>query len=384
MENVSYYAVLGFGYSRDNPIGILRRRISEGVGFDEAFTRNLFWEPTDYFALDALGYNETEHVEIGKAEADALIARISAHSNREEDPAALARDQESSTAVDGGRALVSSDPMEVVVSGGGAGTPQAEESEIVWSESAGKGGFEEAGIPGSANHRMGLERGHFDDDILEDVTPVGGRLVGWAGRLQAIPVDQDVERALVDDGDLQDVPEDVREAAKILPNHWLGLVDPLWDADQAPPMWAVVGHWRSGHDGEVAEWTDNPDYRPSPAMLNWDEPTDFLDAAVQLAVSGYGPVEEVARLLASAEVAVLVDAADSPVTASAPDGTAVVPVFTSGPHVAKMGAFRYQVIPAAQLVARIPEGHRLYLNPTGPVGFAVDMDALLRAISKSD
>ncbi|GHH80331.1 hypothetical protein GCM10018793_35260 [Streptomyces sulfonofaciens] len=208
-------------------------------------------------------------------------------------------------------------------------------------------------------------------------------LGGWAARLRAVPVGPDAVRPVPDSAGLPEATDEVREAARLLPDHWLGVVDPMWDDTQDPPAWAIVGQWRSDADGEVVEWADNPDHRPSPAILGWEEPEDALDAAVQLAATGYGPAGEVARVLASAEVSVLVDASGAPVTASAPDGTAVVPVFSSHPHVRKMGALRHRVVTASELVAQIPEGHRLYLNPAGPVGFVVDHGALLEAIREA-
>ncbi|GHJ36963.1 type VII secretion system-associated protein [Streptomyces sp. TS71-3] len=211
-------------------------------------------------------------------------------------------------------------------------------------------------------------------------------LGGWAARLRAVPVGtQDGTAPSTSDGAaaVPEVPDDVREAARLVPDHWLGVVDPMWDDEKDPPAWAIVGQWRSDAGGEVVEWADNPDYRPSPAMLDWDDPQDAVDEAVQLAATGYGPVAEVARVLAAAEVAVLVDAADTPVTAAAPDGTAVVPAFSSQSHVTKMGAFRHRVVPVSELVGQIPERHRLYLNPAGPVGFVVDHDALMEAIREA-
>ncbi|MEK8171950.1 hypothetical protein NKH77_29005 [Streptomyces sp. M19] len=46
--------------------------------------------------------------------------------------------------------------------------------------------------------------------------------------------------------------------------HWIGDTD-----DEPPPVWAVLGRWRSDAHGEIVEWEENPDYRPSPAALGW-------------------------------------------------------------------------------------------------------------------
>jgi hypothetical protein len=40
---------------------------------DEAFTRNLRWEPTEYLRLYELGHNGVDHVEISEREAAAFI-----------------------------------------------------------------------------------------------------------------------------------------------------------------------------------------------------------------------------------------------------------------------------------------------------------------------
>ncbi|MCT9138373.1 pentapeptide repeat-containing protein [Streptomyces violarus] len=74
--HITYYAKFSEGYSRSNPQGIVRRRMVNGVAHDEAFTRNLRWEPTEYLRLHALGHNEVDHVEISEAEAVAFIEEV--------------------------------------------------------------------------------------------------------------------------------------------------------------------------------------------------------------------------------------------------------------------------------------------------------------------
>lgn len=71
--DITYYAKFIEGYSRSNPQGIVRRRLVNGVAHDEAFTRNLRWEPTEYLRRYALGHNEVDHVQITEAEAVAFI-----------------------------------------------------------------------------------------------------------------------------------------------------------------------------------------------------------------------------------------------------------------------------------------------------------------------
>ncbi|MGW2213075.1 type VII secretion system-associated protein [Streptomyces sp. NPDC001781] len=176
------------------------------------------------------------------------------------------------------------------------------------------------------------------------------------------------------------VPEEIEEAARLAPDHWLGMVDPAWAGEGEPPDWAVVGRWRSGQDGDIEEWRPNEEYRPSPQALGWSAPTDPVDEAVQLAATGYGPGEAVPRTLAVAEVAVMLAPGGVPLSATSPDGAAVVPVFTSPTYLHTAGRFGYELAPVHELVDRIPEGHVLYLNPSGPVGMAVETDALRQAL----
>ncbi|MBP2056778.1 hypothetical protein J2Z21_009797 [Streptomyces griseochromogenes] len=75
-SDITYYAKFSEGYSRSNPQGIVRRRMVNGVAHDEAFTRNLRWEPTEYLRLYELGHNEVDHAEISEAEAVAFIEMV--------------------------------------------------------------------------------------------------------------------------------------------------------------------------------------------------------------------------------------------------------------------------------------------------------------------
>ncbi|MFJ9409145.1 type VII secretion system-associated protein [Streptomyces sp. NPDC101393] len=179
------------------------------------------------------------------------------------------------------------------------------------------------------------------------------------------------------------VPDSIREAAKLAPDHWLGMVDPTWSGEGAPPAWAVVGQWRSGLEGEIAEWRDNEGYRPSPTALGWPEPADAADAAVQLAATGYGPGEDVTTALASLpELAVFVTASGEPLTAAAPDGeTPVIPVFTSPVYLHMSGRLAFELMSVDEVLDRLPEDHLLYLNPSAPVSMTVETEALREALA---
>ncbi|WP_347568422.1 type VII secretion system-associated protein [Streptomyces sp. 891-h] len=182
--------------------------------------------------------------------------------------------------------------------------------------------------------------------------------------------------------DMPPVPEEIREAGRLAPDHWLGMVDPTWQGEGTPPAWALVGQWRSSPEGEIVEWQDNEEYQPSPKALGWPEPADEVDAAVQLAATGYGPGEDVTTALAaSEEVAVFVTPDGDPLPATAPDGeTAVVPVFTSPVYLHTSGRLAFALHPVRKVLEQLPEGHLIYLNPSAPVSMTVETDALREAL----
>nr|WP_237331042.1 hypothetical protein [Streptomyces mexicanus] len=75
---ITYYAKIGAGHPRSAPRGILRRRVvgRDGGVHDEAFTRNLRWEPTEYLRRYELGHDDVDHVVISEREAAAFIERV--------------------------------------------------------------------------------------------------------------------------------------------------------------------------------------------------------------------------------------------------------------------------------------------------------------------
>ena len=85
-EPVTYYAKLRPGYPRADPSGIVRRRHRGPATVDEAFTRSLRWEPTEYLNRHALGLDDTDHVEITEAEAVDFALRALASRLRPQAP----------------------------------------------------------------------------------------------------------------------------------------------------------------------------------------------------------------------------------------------------------------------------------------------------------
>ncbi|MEU6293498.1 type VII secretion system-associated protein [Streptomyces sp. NPDC046988] len=184
--------------------------------------------------------------------------------------------------------------------------------------------------------------------------------------------DTPADEAPTEDTPLSHVPPEIEEAARIAPDHWFGMVDPAWRGDSSPPNWAVVGQYRSDTEGKVVEWQYNDDYRPSPSANGWPEPTDPVDEAIQLAATGYGPEDDVYRLLADAEVGVLLAPDGSPLRVCVPDGRPAVPVFSSEAQLLAGGRYAARRLPVQELLPELDEETQLYVNPTGAVSMTVD------------
>lgn len=222
------------------------------------------------------------------------------------------------------------------------------------------------------------------DDSQHERTPEASD--GAQGEHRGAAGDDSGERdaEIIDADEPPPIPDEIREAARLAPDHWLGMVDPTWSGEGAPPEWALVGQWRSGLDGEIEEWRDNPDYRPSPNALGWPEPEDEVDEAIQLAATGYGPGEAVGESLVGREVAVLVKPGGGVLFAAAPDGEAVVPLFTSPVFLHTAGRLAFEVMNVNDLVHQVPEGHLLYLNPSAPVSMTLELDVMRAAVESAN
>lgn len=173
------------------------------------------------------------------------------------------------------------------------------------------------------------------------------------------------------------IPDEIREAARLAPDHWLSMVDPTWTGEGQPPDRVIVGRWRSSLEGEIVEWQDNPDYQPSPRALGWPEPEDDVDQAVQLAATGYGSAEAVPKALADYEVAVLTSPGGGLLSVTTPEGVAALPLYTSPVYLHTSGRFGFELMRVNRdLLDKVPTGQVLYINPSGPVSMTLELDAV--------
>ncbi|MEU2143456.1 MULTISPECIES: type VII secretion system-associated protein [Streptomyces albovinaceus subgroup] len=177
-------------------------------------------------------------------------------------------------------------------------------------------------------------------------------------------------------------PEDYVEAAKAAPDHWLSVIDRHWtgDEDEPTPPWAILGRWRSDIEGDIVEWEENTEYRPSPDAHGWAPPVSPVDAAVQLVATGYASEDLFALMVADAEVAVCLDEVGGLAVTDAQDGTQAVPVFPASPTLDQDRLPPHEMMLVPDLLDRLPEGKEvLVLSSSAPVGQLVTASALLAA-----
>ncbi|GAA2986266.1 MULTISPECIES: type VII secretion system-associated protein [Streptomyces] len=220
-----------------------------------------------------------------------------------------------------------------------------------------------------------------------EAVPVYGRIVtGTAGPAPTAvePETEDDDEVKAPAASLPEPPPEVVEAARNLPERWLSVPDPAWAGEGAPPDRAIPGRWRTDSTGTVVAWEDNERYQPSPEALGRPRATDPVESAVQRAVTGYGPAGEVLRTLAAAKVAVLIGADGEPAALRSAEGEPVVPVFTSPASQRVVGTLAARLLPAADAIGELPDGHSLYANPTGPAGIVRETEAPAEEIAAQE
>lgn len=180
------------------------------------------------------------------------------------------------------------------------------------------------------------------------------------------------------------IPEFIRDAARAAPGQWVGLVDPTWQGEGPPPAWAVVGEWLGDEAGEPVEFRANEQYRPSPLAHEWPNPTDAIDAAVQLSATGYCPPEDCNRALLAGPLAFALDEAGAVDIVEMPEGDLTVLAFSSDAQVTAAGDPPYAVIALAEVLERLQPGCGILLNLGAPVGMRLDLDELRSALATEE
>jgi hypothetical protein len=75
-EHITYYAIIDYRATLQDPAGIVRRRISEDEIFDEALNKDFTWEFTPLIVEWERAESTPDLVEVSKGNADRIIARF--------------------------------------------------------------------------------------------------------------------------------------------------------------------------------------------------------------------------------------------------------------------------------------------------------------------
>ncbi|MGA5300889.1 type VII secretion system-associated protein [Nucisporomicrobium flavum] len=160
------------------------------------------------------------------------------------------------------------------------------------------------------------------------------------------------------------------------------LTDPEWrgaDDVDAPPFEAVVGLWPVEPDGSVGPFRSNPDYRP----VSEESPSDPVDALLQLTLRGDAEVEHLQLVLRGCLVDQALNGDGRPLLSRADDDVLCAIVATGAPHRARIASPDWRQVGLAELVAALPDGVDLLVNPGGPAGVRLTGD-FVRATAAMD
>jgi hypothetical protein len=171
---------------------------------------------------------------------------------------------------------------------------------------------------------------------------------------------------------------ELRAAASNHPGQWLYVIDPCFDANDEVPPYGVVGVWQVDERGEVTgEFHRNPNYRPSPVALGYPDPTDPLDAAIQLSSVEYLDGDAIAPIFMEAEVLVGVGD-EGAVTVFHHDGGKVVLTFSAEDHAPDdlpESVRGWQRMRGRELASLLPADVDIVVNPFGALSVRLPRDA---------
>jgi hypothetical protein len=167
------------------------------------------------------------------------------------------------------------------------------------------------------------------------------------------------------------------------PERFFLLMDPDWrpqPGEEAPPAEAVIGAWPLAADGSAGSFRGNPAYAPR----DEDAATDPLDALLRLAMDGRVEAGQVQLMLRDARYEVALNGDGRPLLVTSPDNVRCVVVATSAPQVRRISSPEWRRTDLTGVVALLPDGVDVLVNPGGPVPFRLTGDFLREALIMSD
>ncbi|MDX2395357.1 type VII secretion system-associated protein [Streptomyces sp. NPDC054904] len=173
------------------------------------------------------------------------------------------------------------------------------------------------------------------------------------------------------------VTDALRAEAAARPGGWVYGIDRYFDPAGEVPPYGIVGAWKVDERGELTgEFQHNSRYRPSPLSRGLPEPRDPVEAATQLAATGYGSDGAVRDALLEAVVYLLPGDGRPGIVSYTDELGTFVPVFTSAEHAPASSptlvrrAFR-------ELLEQLPADVAVRLNPGRSVSVRLPVADLL-------
>lgn len=178
------------------------------------------------------------------------------------------------------------------------------------------------------------------------------------------------------------VTDTLREQAAQQPGSWIFAIDPHFDPDGKVPPYGVVGAWKVDDRGHLSgEFQHNPKYRPSPRARGMKDPTDPVDAVIQLAATGYASDTDVQSAILDSTVYVVPGSTSTTATRPQTNQPFILAIYTSPLH-APSSVPEVQRTHFRDLLATLPELGSLKLNPHGSVSVEIPLADIRRAASQ--
>ena len=168
----------------------------------------------------------------------------------------------------------------------------------------------------------------------------------------------------------------MRNVAFQNPGQQLHVIDPEYahNPDLCIPGWAIRGFFAVGPQGQIlpAAFQPNPSYRPGPRTLGFPPATNNVERALELVVTGYGPLVALPAALAAPDALLI--------TVNRPDMPNVVFAYTS-PGRVPPGTPVNAPTPVRAFAQMFGGGADLVLNPNGTPSTRVPGAEIIRAFN---
>jgi SseB protein N-terminal domain len=170
------------------------------------------------------------------------------------------------------------------------------------------------------------------------------------------------------------------ESSETESDSWVYFIDPAYDPDDDVPPQAVIGWWPVDANGQLGPFSGNPDYRPTPAVMDMAPPADAVEAALQLAVTGHGPQADVVTALGEALLYLPVDERGGVVDRRDEDGTDFVAMYTDPSKAAPTEA-PLRTMDIYTVLSILPVDASVVINPGDRAAAGFVCEELLMALS---